>query len=78
LKAQATIPATLVPEALMHVLKLEKKSYIMIIPKHLVDAAGVTADALNFDLILENGKLLLASTTKSRATRTPGINKRSR
>ena len=59
MKKIAKIPSFLLSNELASSLKLQDPSYMMIIPKPILAATGVTAENLDFDLVVKDGKLSL-------------------
>ncbi len=66
----ASLPSTFFSKQLAMDLKLQDQPLVIIIPKSILAAAGVTA-APTFDLIYENGKLSLISSSETETTAPP-------
>jgi len=66
----ASLPSTFFSKQLTLELKLHDEPLIILIPKSILAAAGVTA-APTFDLIYEKGKLSLISSSETETTPPP-------
>ena len=66
----ASIPSTFFSKQLALELKLQDQPLVILIPKSILAVAGVIA-APTFDLIYENGKLSLISSSETETTAPP-------
>jgi len=66
----ASLPSSFFSKQLALELKLQGQPLIILIPKSILAAAGITA-APTFDLIYENEKLSLVSSSETETTELP-------